>query len=32
MDKFHNQLKVSFASQYAFAIKAQNFHWNVEGE
>ena len=31
MDKFHNQLKVSFASQYAFAIKAQNFHWNVEG-
>ena len=31
MDKFVNQLKVTFASQYAFAIKAQNFHWNVEG-
>ena len=31
MDKFVNQLKVAFASQYAFAIKAQNFHWNVEG-
>ena len=25
MDKFVNQLKI------AFAIKAQNFHWNVEG-
>jgi starvation-inducible DNA-binding protein len=31
MDKFTNQLKIAFASQYAFAIKAQNFHWNVEG-
>lgn len=31
MDKFSNQLKIAFASQYAFAIKAQNFHWNVEG-
>jgi len=31
MDKFVNQLKIAFASQYAFAIKAQNFHWNVEG-
>ena len=31
MDKFINQLKIAFASQYAFAIKAQNFHWNVEG-
>ena len=31
MDKFLNQLKIAFASQYAFAIKAQNFHWNVEG-
>ena len=32
MDKFINQLKIAFASQYAFAIKAQNFHWNVEGQ
>jgi len=31
MDKFINQLKIAFASQYAFAIKAQNYHWNVEG-
>jgi starvation-inducible DNA-binding protein len=31
MDKFSNKLKIAFASQYAFAIKAQNFHWNVEG-
>jgi starvation-inducible DNA-binding protein len=31
MDKFTNQLKIAFASQYAFALKAQNFHWNVEG-
>lgn len=32
MDKFTNKIKIAFASQYAFAIKAQNFHWNVEGE
>ena len=31
MDKFTTQLKIAFASQYAFAIKAQNFHWNIEG-
>lgn len=31
MDKFINGLKIAFASQYAFALKAQNFHWNVEG-
>ena len=31
MDKFATQLKIAFASQYAFAIKAQNYHWNVEG-
>ena len=30
-EKFINSLKIAFASQYAFAIKAQNFHWNVEG-
>jgi len=32
MDKFVNGLKIAFASQYTFALKAQNFHWNVEGE
>jgi starvation-inducible DNA-binding protein len=31
MDKYHLSLKTAFASEYAFAIKAQNFHWNVEG-
>ena len=31
-EKFVNGLKIAFASQYAFAIKAQNFHWNVEGQ
>lgn len=31
-EKFINGLKIAFASQYAFAIKAQNFHWNVEGQ
>ena len=30
-DKYHLALKTAFASEYAFAIKAQNFHWNVEG-
>jgi len=24
-------LKTAFASEYAFALKAQNFHWNTEG-
>ena len=24
-------LKVLLATSYAFVIKAQNFHWNVEG-
>lgn len=31
MDKFHLALKTAFASEYVFAIKSQNFHWNVEG-
>lgn len=26
-----DDLKTLLASQYAFLIKAQNFHWNVEG-
>lgn len=30
-EKYHLALKTTFASEYAFAIKAQNFHWNVEG-
>ena len=31
MDKYHLALKTAFASEYAFFLKAQNFHWNVEG-
>lgn len=30
-EKFHLALKTAFASEYAFYLKAQNFHWNVEG-
>ena len=31
MDELQRALKIAFASEYAFALKAQNFHWNVEG-
>lgn len=31
MDELIKALKIAFASEYAFAIKTQNFHWNVEG-
>lgn len=30
-EKYHLALKTTFASEYAFALKAQNFHWNTEG-
>jgi starvation-inducible DNA-binding protein len=30
-DKYFLALKTAFASEYAFVLKAQNFHWNVEG-
>lgn len=30
-DKYHLALKTAFASEFSFALKAQNFHWNVEG-
>ena len=26
-----DDLKTLLATEYAFVIKAQNFHWNVEG-
>lgn len=29
--EYQNLLKAAFASEYAFYLKAQNFHWNVEG-
>jgi starvation-inducible DNA-binding protein len=31
MDKLQLAIKTAFASEYAFSLKAQNFHWNVEG-
>jgi len=31
MDDLIQQMKVCLASTFAFALKAQNFHWNVEG-
>jgi starvation-inducible DNA-binding protein len=31
LHKYHLALKTAFASEFAFALKAQNFHWNVEG-
>lgn len=32
MDELITAMKAAFASEYAFYLKAQNFHWNVEGE
>jgi len=32
MEQLINALKIAFASEYAFALKAQNFHWNTEGQ
>jgi starvation-inducible DNA-binding protein len=31
MDELVQSLKAVLANEYAFALKAQNFHWNVEG-
>lgn len=30
-DAYHLALQTAFASEYAFYLKGQNFHWNVEG-
>jgi starvation-inducible DNA-binding protein len=30
-ERYHLALQTAFASEYSFALKAQNFHWNVEG-
>lgn len=32
MEDLINYLKATFASEYAFYLKAQNFHWNIEGD
>lgn len=31
MEVVTNPLKIAFADTYAFYVKAQNYHWNVEG-
>lgn len=31
MEELHKALKVAFASEFTFYLKAHNFHWNVEG-
>jgi starvation-inducible DNA-binding protein len=31
MEQLHQISKIAFASEFSFALKAQNFHWNVEG-
>lgn len=31
MESLHKALKIAFASEFAFYLKAHYFHWNVEG-
>jgi starvation-inducible DNA-binding protein len=31
MEQLQKIAKIAFASEFSFALKAQNFHWNVEG-
>jgi len=31
LEQYHLALKTAFASEYAFLVKAQNYHWNVVG-
>lgn len=31
MEELIKAARIAFASEYSFVIKAQNFHWNVEG-
>ena len=31
MEEITNPLKIAFADTYALYVKAQNYHWNVEG-
>ena len=32
MEEVTTPLKIAFADTYAFYVKAQNYHWNVEGQ
>jgi starvation-inducible DNA-binding protein len=31
MEQLQQLAKIAFASEFSFSLKAQNFHWNVEG-
>lgn len=31
MESLHRALKIAFASEFAFYLKAHYFHWNIEG-
>ena len=31
MEQLHKALKIAFASEFSFYLKAHNFHWNVTG-
>ena len=31
MEQLHKALKIAFASEFSFYLKAHYFHWNVEG-
>ena len=31
MDELKKAMKIAFSSEFAFYLKAHNFHWNVEG-
>lgn len=31
MEKLHKALKIAFASEFSFYLKAHNYHWNVTG-
>jgi starvation-inducible DNA-binding protein len=31
MDELHKALKIAFASEFSFYLKAHNYHWNVTG-
>jgi starvation-inducible DNA-binding protein len=31
MEQLQQLTKIAFASEFSFALKAQNFHWNVRG-
>lgn len=31
MDRLIKLMRIAFASEYSFYLKAHNFHWNVEG-